>query len=160
MNLSTAQLAALKTDVTTSGGGAEFSAAIANKSWQIICDAYNTLAPGPWIVWNTIPKAQVIYAIQMADYVPLVAIKQAGLDLYLRNLDSIDAGQPNVQAAFQAIFGASPTLTALVVLAKRSATRAEKLFSTGTGSTASPATINAAAAVGTVTIDDVAKAMG
>lgn len=157
MSLSPAQLAALKTDVTNAPG-AEFTAAIAAKNWSVIHTAYNALAPGPWIAWrNDVTKVEIIYAIVPSEWVLVTAQKQAGLNLYLDHLDIFDASQPNLQVAFQSIFGAGVTLTALGALGKRSATRSEKLFSTGTGSNGSPATVNATA-VGRLSLDDVTLA--
>jgi len=52
---------------------------------------------------------------------------------------------PNVRQAFSDIFSgagnAALNRTHLLIVARRKATRAEKLFATGTGSTASPATM-------------------
>lgn len=155
--LSQVQLAALKTDITNAGGGAEFSAAIAAKNWSVILSAYNAPASGTWIIWRSdVARRDIIYAIVMSDFVVLTDIKQAGLRIYLDYLDVLDATQPNVQAAFSAIFSGA-TLTALSALSKRQATRCEKLFSTGVGSNASPATV-AVEAYGTLLLDDLTYA--
>lgn len=63
------------------------------------------------------------------------------LAIYLAG--GVDPSIPGVQAFFNDIFsgaGGTNTRAALLILWKRLASRAEKLFSTGTGSDASPAT--------------------
>jgi hypothetical protein len=68
---------------------------------------------------------------------------------------------PNVRQAFTDIFSgtgnAATNRTHLQAVSKRAANRLEKLFATGTGSLASPATMTVE---GSISYDEVMRAMG
>jgi hypothetical protein len=76
---------------------------------------------------------------------------------------SVDPSLAQVRAGFAAIFtggtNAAANLTHLQAMARRKATRAEKLFSSGTGSSASPATMGAGARDLILTFADVDAAL-
>lgn len=79
--------------------------------------------------------------------------------LFKNSSNSINPGKPNIRAGIDAAWvGTAADLAvraAVYVHCKRSATRGEKLFSTGTGSGASPATMDFE---GNITIDNVKDA--
>lgn len=106
-----------------------------------VASALNLPASGPFVVWRTdIKPVEVVNAIVGAEFVALTAIKQTGLTLLLMP-GIIDASAVNVRNDFSSIFAAGTTLTALTALSKRNATVVEKVFATGTGTSASPATL-------------------
>jgi hypothetical protein len=70
----------------------------------------------------------------------------------------IDFSRLNVRQGLQDCWASNTTTRAsLLVVAKRTATRAEKLFSTGTGTTATPATLGFE---GSLSPDDIVSALG
>lgn len=119
---------------------------------SVVAAAFNAIAVPDFIVWRTdIKSSEIVAAVVGTEFAALTAIKQTAL-MFVISPGVVDASSPNVQNDFSAIFSAGPTLTALAALAKRQATRFEKLFATGTGSTASPGTM---VLQGAVSIDDV-----
>lgn len=86
--------------------------------------------------------------------------EQNGWDRLFRS-GPIDMSKSNVRQAFQDIFSgtqnnAPAQRTHCQAVARRKATRAERLYATGTGSTGSPGTF---VVHGSITIEDVNKAM-
>lgn len=70
--------------------------------------------------------------------------------------DAANFSKPNVRAGISAIFGAAnANTTHCLAIGRRKATRVERLFATGTGSTASPGT---AVVEGELTIFDLGQA--
>ena len=177
MQLTTAELAALNTDARSPANDAALGAFIAAFDDQAIADWYNTLASPDFWVWRT--------AVTKGEYVQTTSVdgtvfawtgagfitRSAGEQAAWRELFGSDAsGQQqvnpslaNVRQAFQDIFsgGTAPApanRTHLATVSRRKATRVEKMFATGTGSTASPATM-ALGAEGMLTYLDVARAL-
>lgn len=148
MNLTAAEQATLKADVQ-----AKFSAQAALDDWPAISVAYNQPSVPAVNVWrNDITPSEVASAITMAAFTGLSQQQQNGLLLLTQ--DRVDATSSNVRLAFNTIFGAGATLTALTALAQRVGTRAEILFSSGASGA------NVSSKLGQIlTADDVQKAM-
>lgn len=140
--LTTEQLAALKADILAD---ATLNAFPNNSDGAFeIAKAYNLLAAGPWIVWKTdVSTLDIRNALVWAEYDVLSVSKQNAFAFLCSN-HVVNAGLTNVRQGIQSIFSGpqqAGNLAAMIAIAKRSATRAEKLFSAGTGTTASPATM-------------------
>jgi hypothetical protein len=166
MALTTAQLTALKNDIAvdpvlslkpnTSDGAFDIAA------------AYNALADPDFWVWRTnVTKSELTnstgpdgttFTWAGNGFITRSAGEQAAWgELFASG--SIDASKANVRQAFVDIFSgtgnAAANRTHLNAVARRKASRLEKLFATGTGSTASPAVMGYE---GTVSGDDVQAA--
>lgn len=118
---------------------------------DIIAAAYNLTASPQFTVWktklmevdleaNTSPEGTVW------SWTIYIGRSQAERDAYRQmfNKGVINPALPQVQAAFTDIFsgaGGQAQRTHALAMMKRDATRVEKLFATGTGSLASPATL-------------------
>lgn len=109
-----------------------------------IAAAYNLSAAPPFVVWRTeLREEEMMQKTVWTEYI----IRSAGeRDAYrfMLSAGTINAADPNVRQGIVDIFsgpGGATTRTQLTELAKRNATRAEKLFATGTGTTISPATM-------------------
>jgi hypothetical protein len=121
--------------------------------------ALNELAAPAFIVWKTNVSRNEVGKTFIAS--ALAAIT-AGANDKLANFaawnETVNPSRADQRAFFDDVFsvaaGAS-TRAALLVLWKRSATRVEKLFATGTGSDASPATLTYE---GTLAYQDVERA--
>jgi len=110
-----------------------------------IAQAYNADASPDFIVWKTaVPRNEVGKAFVASALAAITAGNNDKLANFAAWNESVDASRADQRAFFDDIFsvaaGAS-TRAALLVLWKRKATRAEKLFATGTGSDATPATM-------------------
>lgn len=148
---------------------------------QAVADWYNLVAAGPFIVWRDLPIDTVLGLITYASMTPVDApdgtqlwanrsLACQGKQFNLQNLTIGRTTAPmrrtNYRAAMQDCLtqipaGASGALIAANWVgvrdaAKFSATNAEKLFATGTGSTAAPADL---VFEGDVSGPDVLKAM-
>lgn len=137
-NLTPAQLAQLKADILADPAFiGVFDAEVAA--------AYNLPASPTWTVWRTSVtalewRAAIIGGGGAAQLDGLSASKREAL-LWAVS-DTLNPSNANVRTALDDFCGSQNTLKAAVqVVQKRSATRSEKLFSTGTGSVASPATM-------------------
>lgn len=141
--LTQGQLAMLKADIMADPVLAGWAAT--GRMAQEIADAYNLPASPNWTVWRT-----VVSPIEWAGAIVggggatqldgLTASKRDSL-FYAVGWD-LDPSVAAVRTALDDFCGSQNTLKAAVqAVQKRNATRAEKLFSSGTGSTASPATM-------------------
>ena len=139
-----AQLATLKTAIVADGtlnskpnnsdGNSEIAAAL------------NLNASPNWTVWKTIvPITQIGDKFNGAELAGLTTANQTRLQtIALFSGAGVNPTLPDRRAFFDDVFsGAGGTITrpALLALWKRFATRGEKLYTTGTGSDASPATL-------------------
>lgn len=110
-----------------------------------IAAAFNALASPVFIVWRTdIPTKDIKKAVVWTEY---IARAQGERDAFvlINSNGIVNAADANVRQGFADIFSGplgATTRANLTALAKRDATRAEKLFSTGTGSDGSPATMS------------------
>jgi len=139
--LTPAQLQTLKADIAAS----EFSSYPndANANFEIAA-AYNLTASPDFIVWKTaIPTSAVKQAVVWTEY---IARSQGERDAFvLMTADgSVNASDANIRQGFLDIFsgpGGATTRTNLTAISKRKATRAEKVFASGTGSDPAPASL-------------------
>jgi hypothetical protein len=155
MALTAAQLTALKNDILADGTlSALPNSADGNFA---IADAYNAAASPDFWVWRTsVTKEEYVNSISVdgtsfswtgAGY---ITRSQGERDAWREMFSATGFVNPSllgVRNAFNDIFsgGTAPApanRTHLSTVSRRKATRAEKLFATGTGSTASPATMS------------------
>ena len=158
VQLTPAQQAVLKADILADPVLAGWAATGAMA--QEIAEAYNAAATPAWYVWRT-----AVTADEWRD-----AILNGGGAAQLDNLtvskrDSLlwacsgvlDTSKSQVRDALKNFCGSQNQLkAALAAIQKRTATRAEKLFSTGTGSAGSPATMTFS---GSINYQDVEAAL-
>ena len=151
MTLTTAQLTTIKADILLYP---VLSAQQNNSDGAFaIAAAYNLIASPDFWVWKTNLSEQACVAETGPEgtvwsWPQYIARTEPERDGWKRLFaaDSTNPSLPNVRQAVADIFGgaqAAPTAqrTHLLAIARRKATRAEKLFATGTGSTAIPATM-------------------
>lgn len=144
MALSPAQLQTLKTSVLAD----PVLAAKPNNDDgnAAVAAAYNLAAvPDFWVYKTSVPLADIGDAIVSTELAGLTQVNLTRLQaIATYGPAGINASKSDRRAAFDDIFsgaGGTATRPALAVLWRRLATRAEKLFATGTGSTGSPATL-------------------
>jgi hypothetical protein len=145
MPLTTAQLQTLKTDILADPALAEWAAT--GRMAQEIADAYNRPAEPAFIVWRTSVAPEdwddaILGTSGAATQLDaLTASKRDSLFWVLNK--TVNPSIPSVRVALDDFCGSQNTLKAAVqAVQKRAATRAEKLFSAGAGTTASPATLS------------------
>jgi hypothetical protein len=154
--LTVAQLQALKADINADP---ELSV-IPNSSDgnYAIAQAYNAQANPAFTVWQTgIDTANVKKAVVWTEFIGRSQGERDAFRLMIQD-GTINAADPNVRSGFNDIFSGpsgATTRANLLALAKRLSTRGEKLFATGTGSDADPATMTFE---GNLTHFDVAQA--
>jgi hypothetical protein len=142
MALTTAQLTTLKTDILND----PVLNAFPNNSDGAfeIAKAYNVQASPSFYVWRTnVPTKDCKTATVWTEYIGRSQGERDAWQFMLSN-GILNAADTNVRQGIQDIFSGpsgANTRAALTAIGKRLATRAEKLFSTGTGSEASPATM-------------------
>lgn len=142
MSLTTTQLQLLKVDMAAS----EFSGLPQNSDSAFeIAAAYNLAkTPDYWVWRNGIPTKEVKRNINWVEYLSCSVSEKSTFELIISN-GIIDAGDANIRQGFQDIFSGPQkvqTRTNLVEMAKRKATRAEALFSTGVGLNTNPGTLS------------------
>ena len=152
------QLAVLKADILADPVLSQWAAT--GRMAQEIADAYNLTASPAWVVWRTEVTAEewraaIIGGGGASQLDALTGSKRDSL-LWAVN-DTLDPSVPAVRTALDDFCGSQNTLKAAIAAAeKRNALRCEKLFSSGTGSTASPAMMGYE---GTLTYQDVEAAL-
>lgn len=134
--LSSAQMAALKTTCnadTTCAALATAAEDVSLAAW------FNTIDPSACIVWRsdvTVAEANTVLVWAEIDS---LTVGKARIWDWMRGLVTLDARNANIrQGLSDAFSNATNTRTALIALAKRSATRAEKALSSGACTTANP----------------------
>lgn len=137
-----------------------------NAAADQIAAAYNTPASPDWIVWKTLlTEHQIVEQTSSASTVwswtDYINRSQAERDAWVRMFNGTFSINPSIAQVRQGIAdifsgpsGANQR-THLLAMGKRKATRLEKLFTTGTGSDASPANL---VTEGLLTQDDVTTA--
>lgn len=151
MSLTPAQNATLKADIIADG---TLNAQPMNSDGAFaIAAAYNLQAAPDFWVWRTsVTKSEIVqktsqdstvFAWTGTGFITRSVGEQAAWRELFEN-GACNPSLPNTRQAFQDIFsgGTAPApanRTHLLAVARRKATRIEKLFATGTGSTASPA---------------------
>lgn len=135
------------------------AADVTAENWDNIAAAYNAPASPAYIVWKSIvPIGEVgktFNATELAGLTQLNTTRLQNLAQWL--VSGVNPSLASVRQFFDDIFsgsGGANTRAALLALWKRSATRLEKLFATGTGSDASPATLVVEGAVSAQTVSD------
>ena len=140
--LTTTQLQALKADITADP---VLNAYPKNSdgAWAI-AQAYNLEASPVFIVWKTdVPTSECKKAMVWTEYIGR-SVGERDAWVFMLSNGTINAADPNIRQGIADIFsgpGGASSCVALLAIAKRNATRAEKLFATGTGLDASPATM-------------------
>ena len=142
MALTTAQLQTVKANID---GDPTLSVIPKNDDGAFqIAGIYNATAAPDFIVWRTsIPTAEVKKAFVWTELIARSAGERDAFTFMLSN-GFINGADPNIRQGIQDIFSGPSGLTSrtnLLALAKRKATRLEKLLATGTGSDATPATM-------------------
>lgn len=138
--LTTAQLATLKADILVN-----FPSVANNDDGHFaIAAAYNLLASPAWTVWKTSLETKAVFdALEWTAFIARSTGERDAFGLMMRD-GVIDPSRSNIRQGINDIFsgpGGATQRASLVALAKRFAARAEKLFSTGTGTDAVPATM-------------------
>jgi hypothetical protein len=152
MALTTAQLQALKADIAADPALKDLPRN--SDSAFAIADAYNLPAnPDFWVWKTTLRKIDVVSetgpdgtVFSWSSYIARSAAEQNAWAQNWNSTLTVNPSLPQVRAAFADIFSGSnnnapATRTHLLAMARRKATRAEKLFATGTGTAATPATL-------------------
>lgn len=169
MALSQAQLQTLKADILADSALAPIfnQPQLDNPGAQTIANAYNvTSSPAntSW-AWKTLVTEEdctskpSIDATNWSwpDYIARSVAEKSGWErMFVAG--RINASLANVRQGFQDIFSGAQGATQrahLLAVARRQMTRGERLFATGTGSTASPASMTHE---GLITVDDVLNA--
>lgn len=144
MELTAEQLAILKVDILADPVLSAWAAT--GRMAQEIADSYNLDASPVWYVWRTnVPSDQMYDAIfETNGGLQLDALTASKRDSLFKLIDrDLNASIPAARANVDDYCGSQQNFKAsLQAVQKRAATRAEKLFSTGTGSLASPATMS------------------
>lgn len=131
-----------------------------------IADAYNVVASPDFWVWKSFVSDTDIYSVTSVDgttwsWTSYIGRSQGERDAWRQMVNMAGGLNPalaNTRSGIADIFsgaGGAAQRTHLLALGRRKATRAEKLFSTGTGSTASPAIMGFE---GRISADDVQAA--
>lgn len=139
-----AQLNIIKADMLTH---AELDAARLAGDDTTLAAYYNTIASPAFTVWRTNVSLDEIQANSAFDWalVDNLTVGKGRIWEWMFNnqATSINPSKSNVQAGISACWvGSAPLVAvrdAILLQCKRSATRLEKLFATGTGTVASPA---------------------
>lgn len=142
MALTNAQLLTLKTNIAADPA---FASVPHNSDGAFeVAMAYNLPASPAFVVWKTdVPTSECKTAMVWTEYIGRSVGERDAWQFMLAN-GTINAADANIRQGILDIFsgpGGAGSRAALVEIAKRQATRAEKLFASGTGSSASPATM-------------------
>lgn len=150
-----AQLATLKVDILAD---LIFAAMPMNADSAIdIAAAYNINAAQAYYVWRTdVPADEIMRNGMDWTQVDNLSVGKSRIWDWMTKLGTINASKPNIRAGIDACWtGTAPMLavrTAIYLHLNRLSTRFEKLFASGTGTTAAPATM---VLEGNVTYQDV-----
>lgn len=109
---------------------------------------FNASDPANCIVWRhdiTIPEA---HAVMVWTEVDAMSVGKARIWEWMRNVQVLDARQLNIrQGLSDAFASATATRTALLALAKRPATRAERALASGVCTSGSPSIMTLTGAI-------------
>lgn len=142
--LTTAQLQTLKAAIDADGTLSAFPNN-SDGSYAIATELNKDSAPA-FIVWRSaVPLDEIMRNGMDWTRVDNLSVGKARIWDWLSRLGTLNAAQPNVRAGIDATWvGTAADLAVRAAVyshCKRTATRAEQLFATGTGSDASPATM-------------------
>ncbi len=141
--LTTEQLAILATEIDSNPDLADF---VLNHDATLIAEYYNVTATPDYTVWRTDVSMEEIMRNGM-DWarVDNLSVGKARIWDWIGKLGYFDASKPNIRAGIDAAWvGAAADLAVranIYTHCKRPALRGEKLFAIGTGTVASPATM-------------------
>lgn len=163
MSLTANQLAALKASIDTDPA---FDALKTTPDGRFaIAEAYNLPASPAWVIWRTrVTRSKILQ--NGFDWTRLdnlsVGKARVWSDIFVDGV--INPSKPNVRVGIESVWvGTSADLAvraAVYTHCKQNATRAQKLFSTGTGTDATPATLDSGLDEGLiVTFSDVDAAL-
>ena len=160
MALTTAQLQTLKTDITVTKAATSYQGQTLLQWWNAgddttLAQFYQQPASPDFWVWKTaVSKDELVNSVGPEGttfnwsgngFITRSAGEQAAWEQIFSVSGTVDASKANVRQAFQDIFSgtgnAADNRTHLAAVARRRATYGEALYATGTGSTASPATL-------------------
>lgn len=145
MTLTPAQLATLKADILAD---AELSALPNNSDGNFeIARRYNLAASPAWVIWRTdVSRRDILQSDQFNwTRVDNLSVGKARIwsEIFVDGV--INPSKANVRAGIEAVWvGTAADLAvreAVLAVCKIEATRVQKLFSTGVGNSASPATL-------------------
>ncbi len=147
--LSSSQQALLKTAIQGSG---DTNALLVSGDLGGLLALLNTVASPDFWVWRTFVADAEIYEATTADLTTwswsiYIARSQGERDAWRQMVNmkgGLNAALANVRQGVADIFSGAPGLaqrTHLLTIGRRLSTRFEKVFATGTGSTASPGTL-------------------
>lgn len=156
--LTTAQLTTLKTYINQDPTWAALP--LTQTSAALIAAALNAPAEPAFIVWRTaVPLDEIMRNGMDWTRVDNLSVGKSRIWDWMTRLGTINASQANIRAGIDAVWvGTAADLAVRAAVyghCKRSATVAEKVFATGTGSDAVPATMTFE---GVLSADDVAQA--
>jgi hypothetical protein len=146
--LTAAQLATLKQDILASD---DMDTPVALGDAPAITTAYNLAHTPSFWVWRTVLTKYSVYSLtsptgstwNWTQFKGLtVPEQQAWFEMFRGESGTTNYTLPNIRAGVASLFTGSPTNTAqrdhVDAMGRRLATRAERLYVTGTGSTAAP----------------------
>lgn len=151
MTLTAAQQATFRTDVKAQGGA--IAAAYAAKNTDAIAAAYTVIAsPAFWIWRANVTKTEYVNATSVDatvfDWTVFIARSQGERDafgqIFMNAGQSVNPSLTQVRQAFADIFSGAGGLsvrTHMLATSRKQTSVFGKLYATGTGSTASPATV-------------------
>jgi hypothetical protein len=161
VTLSTTQLQALKAAIAADQALAALP--INTDSAYAIAEAFNAAAAPTFVVWRTdVSATEIGNAWVGTDIDGMTSINMQRLQLLLASSagGSFDMSRADRRAGFENPFGTNANNASRVAMRaswKRSATRAERLFATGTGSDAAPGSMTFE---GSISFADVVSAWG
>lgn len=141
MALTTEQKATLKADILANP---DALAIYEIGDLMALAELYNQAANPTFVVWRSDVSTEEIRAVLVWSEYDTLSVSRQNAFQFLCSNHLVNGTLANVRAGIASIFqgpNQAGNLAALVALAKRNATRAERLFATGTGSTGSPGTM-------------------
>jgi len=156
MSLTTTQLQALKAAILADGTLNAYPNT-ADGAYDMCAQQLNVQAIPAFVVWQDKLTPELFDSGLISGATQIDALTQGKRDeLFMIGARTRDCNNTAVRAAIDDATGSQNTLkAALVAVTKRNATLGEKIFATGTGTTASPATLGIA---GTISYLDVLNA--
>jgi hypothetical protein len=122
-----AQIAALKTEITTDPTGLGYAAAVAAGATAQLAAILNLPRAGISVFRSEVSGADLISAVVLADFLLLTSAQQQFF-LACVGAAPLDATNANLRASLGALFPVGASRTALVAAASRQGSRAEQLF--------------------------------
>lgn len=161
MALTPAQLQTLKTDIESNTDQTVIDALAAGANNAIAAWYNQTASPDYYVYKNVVPINEVSAAIELDDVANMTTGDNEKLKTFyaLRTQSGVFASKQSEREGFDDIFSAAAgddSQQALIVLWRRLASNAEKLFATGTGTSGDPSVM---AVDGAISLQDVRDAL-